>query len=43
MEESGAPINLYLELFEKRRHELLRRSALGETAPTVSTTWDIAF
>lgn len=43
MEESGAPINLYLELFEKRRHELLRRSALGETAPTVATTWDIAF
>lgn len=43
MEESGAPINLYLELFEKRRHELLRRSALGETAPSVATTWDIAF
>lgn len=43
MEESGAPVNLYLELFEKRRHELLRRSALGETAPTVATTWDIAF
>jgi tetratricopeptide (TPR) repeat protein len=43
MEESGAPISLYLELFEKRRRELLRRSALGETAPTVATTWDIAF
>jgi tetratricopeptide (TPR) repeat protein len=43
MEESGAPISTYLELFEKRRHELLRRTALGETAPTVATTWDIAF
>lgn len=43
MEESGAPINLYLDLFEKRRHELLRRNALGATAPTVSTTWDLAF
>jgi hypothetical protein len=43
MEESGKPISLYLELFEDRRHELLRRSALGVTAPSVSTTWDLAF
>jgi len=43
MEESGKPLGLYLELFENRRHELLRRSALGVTAPSVSTTWDLAF
>lgn len=43
MEESGKPLSLYLELFEKRRRELLSRRALGDTAPTVATTWDIAF
>jgi tetratricopeptide (TPR) repeat protein len=43
MEESGSPIGQYLDLFEKRQRELLRRGGGSETAPTVATTWDIAF
>lgn len=43
MEESGASLSAYLELFQKRQRELLRRGAAGDTTPTVATTWDIAF
>lgn len=43
MEESGASLSSYIELFKKRQRELLRRSAAGDTTPTVATTWDIAF
>jgi tetratricopeptide (TPR) repeat protein len=43
MEESGASMSSYIELFKKRQRELLRRSAAGDTTPTVATTWDIAF
>ena len=44
MEESGASLSGYLELFRKRQRELLRRGAAGDTTtPTVATTWDIAF
>jgi len=43
IEESGATLASYLELFEARQRELLGRGAASETAPTVATTWDIAF
>ena len=38
MEESGASLAAYLELFKKRQRELLRRGAASDTAPTVATT-----
>lgn len=43
VEETGTTIAAYLELFRLRQQVLLRRGAEGESAPTVATTWDIAF
>ena len=43
VEETGTTLAAYLELFRARQQALLRRGAEGETAPTVATTWDIAF
>lgn len=42
IEESGTTIAAYLDLFQRRQEELLRRGAGSESAPTVATTWDIA-
>jgi tetratricopeptide (TPR) repeat protein len=43
IEETGTTIAAYLELFRARQEALLRRGAAGASAPTVATTWDIAF
>jgi tetratricopeptide (TPR) repeat protein len=43
MEEHAIGVEQYLGLFRERRQELMRRGAASETAPTVATTWDIAF
>ncbi len=43
IEESGTTFAAYLETFERRRRELLRRGAGQSALPTVATTWDIAF
>ncbi|MFO0760965.1 MAG: FxSxx-COOH system tetratricopeptide repeat protein [Byssovorax sp.] len=42
IEESGTTFAAYLETFERRRRELLRRGASQQALPTVATTWDIA-
>jgi tetratricopeptide (TPR) repeat protein len=43
MEEHALTVPAYLDLFRERQEELLRRGAAESTAPTVATTWDIAF
>jgi tetratricopeptide (TPR) repeat protein len=43
VEEAGTSIAEYLTRFRERRAELMKRGAEGESAPTVATTWGIAF
>lgn len=43
MEERATTVEAYLALFRERQEELMRAGAPSETAPTVATTWDIAF
>ncbi len=43
IEGAGIGIAEYLARFRERRMELMKRGAQGDTAPTVATTWDIAF
>jgi tetratricopeptide (TPR) repeat protein len=43
IEESGTTFSAYLETFERKRRELLRRGATAQALPTVATTWNIAF
>lgn len=43
MEEHAIGVDEYLALFRERQEELMRRGAESGTAPTVATTWDIAF
>jgi tetratricopeptide (TPR) repeat protein len=40
---AGISITEYLARFRARRAELMKRGAEGDSAPTVATTWDLAF
>jgi tetratricopeptide (TPR) repeat protein len=43
VDESGASLSRYLELFRRRQTELLKRGKPGDYHDTVATTWDLAF
>ncbi|APR87738.1 kinesin light chain-like protein [Minicystis rosea] len=43
MEEHALTVEEYAVLFRERQQDLMRRGAAHDTAPTVATTWDLAF
>jgi tetratricopeptide (TPR) repeat protein len=43
IEETGVSIAEYTKRFQERRAELMRRGAESDSAPTVATTWELAF
>ncbi|HKP52096.1 MAG TPA: toll/interleukin-1 receptor domain-containing protein [Chloroflexia bacterium] len=44
MEESGRSLSAYLELFQTRQREILKRGTLSTDYPaTVATTWELSF
>jgi tetratricopeptide (TPR) repeat protein len=43
IEDSGLSLGAYLELFRKRRKELLRRGIPADYPEAVATTWEISF
>jgi tetratricopeptide (TPR) repeat protein len=43
IEETGVAVGEYLDRFREHRAELMSRGAEGDGAPTVATTWELAF